>query len=92
MSRNPLNLKIKNHRKKIKVAITGYGVIGRRVADAIQLQNNMGLAGVCDVISEWHIRMSAGKNYPVYEFDEAAAGKNKIGNRLKTEMIMDGYK
>ncbi len=27
--------------KKIKVAINGYGVIGKRVADAVTLQDNM---------------------------------------------------
>jgi glyceraldehyde-3-phosphate dehydrogenase (NAD(P)) len=56
--------------KKIKVAVNGYGVIGKRVADAITLQDDMELAGVCDVITDWRIRMAEEKNYPVFAFDE----------------------
>lgn len=33
--------------KKVKVAINGYGVIGKRVADAVVLQDDMELAGIC---------------------------------------------
>jgi glyceraldehyde-3-phosphate dehydrogenase (NAD(P)) len=51
--------------KKIKVAINGYGVIGKRVADAVQLQEDMELVGVCDVISDWRIKIALKKNYPV---------------------------
>jgi len=57
--------------KKIKVAVTGYGVIGKRVADAVTLQDDMELAGVCDVITDWRIRMAEEKKYPVFGFDEA---------------------
>jgi glyceraldehyde-3-phosphate dehydrogenase (NAD(P)) len=31
------------------VAVNGYGVIGKRVADAVVLQDDMQLAGVADV-------------------------------------------
>lgn len=34
---------------KIRVAVNGYGVIGKRVADAVALQSDMDLAGVVDV-------------------------------------------
>ena len=37
------------------VAVIGYGVIGKRVADAINLQEDMKLSGVCDIISDWRI-------------------------------------
>ena len=33
----------------IKVAVNGYGVIGKRVADAVALQPDMELVGVADV-------------------------------------------
>lgn len=56
--------------KKIKVAINGYGVIGKRMADAVTLQDDMELAGVCDVITDWRIRMAEEKSYPVFAFDE----------------------
>ena len=55
--------------KKIKVAVNGYGVIGKRVADAVQRQDDMELVGVCDVISDWRIKIALRKNYPVYAFD-----------------------
>lgn len=31
---------------KVRVAVNGYGVIGKRVADAVALQEDMALAGV----------------------------------------------
>jgi glyceraldehyde-3-phosphate dehydrogenase (NAD(P)) len=56
---------------KIKVAINGYGVIGKRVADAVILQDDMELSGICDVITDWRIKMAVDKSYPVFAFDEA---------------------
>ena len=55
--------------KKIKVAINGYGVIGKRVADAVQLQDDMELIGVCDIVSDWRIKLALQKDYSVYAFD-----------------------
>ena len=37
----------------VKVALNGYGVIGNRVADAIQQQEDMALVGVCDVGTDY---------------------------------------
>jgi glyceraldehyde-3-phosphate dehydrogenase (NAD(P)+) (phosphorylating) len=34
--------------KSARVAINGYGVIGKRVADAVNLQSDMTLAGMAD--------------------------------------------
>lgn len=56
---------------KKKIAVVGYGVIGKRVADAIQLQDDMELVGVCDVVSDWRIKMAEHKSYPVFAFDDA---------------------
>lgn len=47
--------------KKIRVAVNGYGVIGKRVADAIILQDDMELAGVCDVVTDWRIKVAIKK-------------------------------
>ncbi|HKR07441.1 MAG TPA: type II glyceraldehyde-3-phosphate dehydrogenase [Bacteroidia bacterium] len=58
--------------KKIKVAINGYGVIGKRVADAVALQDDMQLAGVCDVITDWRIKIAISKKYPVYAANSEA--------------------
>lgn len=56
--------------RKIKVAVNGYGVIGKRVADAVILQDDMELAGVCDVITDWRIKIADEKKYSVFAFDE----------------------
>ena len=55
--------------KKIKVAINGYGVIGKRVADAVILQDDMELVGVCDIITDWRIKIAVQKGYPVFAFN-----------------------
>lgn len=72
--------------KKIKVAVNGYGVIGKRVADAVSLQDDMELAGVCDVVTDWRIKIAVLKKYPVFASDDTfknkmnAAGINILGN------------
>lgn len=33
--------------KKVRVAVNGYGVIGKRIADAIAAQDDMELGSVC---------------------------------------------
>ncbi len=72
--------------KMIKVAVNGYGVIGKRVADAVVLQDDMELAGVCDVVSDWRIRVAIKKGYPVFAFNDdfkgqmANSGITVIGN------------
>lgn len=50
---------------KTKVAVNGYGVIGKRVADAVQLQPDMELVGVADIITDWRIRPAAGR-FPLF--------------------------
>ena len=53
--------------KKMKnVALVGYGVIGKRVADAINVQDDMDLIGVCDVINDWRIQNAVRKEYDIY--------------------------
>ena len=51
---------------RTKVALVGYGVIGRRVADAIIVQPDMELAGVADVAADWRIRQAAAKGFPLF--------------------------
>ena len=63
--------------EKIKVAINGYGVIGKRVADAVIFQDDMELLGVCDVVTDWRIKMAVSKSYPVYGFDQPVSNKMK---------------
>ena len=42
--------------QRIRVAVNGYGVIGKRVAEAVRAQDDMCLTGVCDVITDWRAR------------------------------------
>ena len=58
-------------RAKIRVAVNGYGVIGKRVADAVAAQQDMALAGVADVVSDWRARIPATKGFALYAADAA---------------------
>ncbi len=52
--------------ESVRVAINGYGVIGKRVAHAVSVQSDMTLAGIADVATDWRLRTAMVKNYPVY--------------------------
>jgi len=51
---------------KIRVAVNGYGVIGKRIADAIAVQDDMRLVGVADVVSDGASRWPFEKGYAVF--------------------------
>src|SRR5574338_326329 len=59
---------------RARVAINGYGVIGKRVADAVALQDDMELVGVADVVSDYRIRVAVERGYPVYAATPEARG------------------
>ncbi len=52
--------------RKARVAVNGYGVIGKRVADAVALQDDMVLAGVADVSHDYRVRVAAERGYRIY--------------------------
>ena len=52
--------------RKVRVAVNGYGVIGKRVADAVQMQEDMELVGVSDVTYDYRIRVGVERGYPIY--------------------------
>lgn len=52
--------------KSIRVAINGYGVIGKRVADAVLAQDDMDLAGVADVVTDWRLRPVVSKEIALF--------------------------
>jgi glyceraldehyde-3-phosphate dehydrogenase (NAD(P)) len=60
------------------IAIVGYGVIGKRVADAIHVQEDMNLVGVCDVINDWRIQTAIKKGYSVFAATGQAMGQMKM--------------
>jgi len=43
---------------RVRVAVNGYGVIGKRVADALSFQDDMELAGVVDVVHDHRIKVA----------------------------------
>jgi len=49
--------------RKVRVAVNGYGVIGKRVADAIALQHDMNLVGISDVATDWRMRIVTRKGF-----------------------------
>ncbi|WP_163518041.1 type II glyceraldehyde-3-phosphate dehydrogenase [Gelidibacter japonicus] len=60
-----------------EIGVIGYGVIGKRVADAISLQDDMNLTGVCDVISDWRLQNALRKEYDIYAATAEAAKEMK---------------
>jgi len=63
----------------VRVGVNGYGVIGKRVADAIQLQPDMELVGVSDIASDWRIK-SVGGRMPLFaSTDEALMAMREEG-------------
>jgi len=54
----------------IKVAVNGYNVIGRRVADAVALQSDMQLVGVAKVKPDYKARSAVDKGYRIFAADE----------------------
>ena len=51
---------------KIRVAVNGYGVIGKRVAAALTRQEDMALAGVSDVVTDWRARMAIRNGFRLF--------------------------
>lgn len=76
-----------SERGKVRVAINGYGVIGKRVADAVSLQSDMEVAGIADVAADWRTQVALQKGFRVFGAHEAAAGAmSKAG--MKTSGLL----
>ncbi len=58
--------------RKARVAVNGYGVIGKRVADAVRLQPDMELVGVSDVAGDYRVQVAEVHGIPVYAMTEEA--------------------
>ena len=52
--------------KGIRVAVNGYGVIGKRVADAVAKQDDLQLAGVVDVVADWRPKVAVARGMPLF--------------------------
>ncbi len=91
-----------------KIAINGYGTIGKRIADAVSLQDDMKVMGVVKTKPNYEAKMAITKGYPLYASDKESlmkfdkAGVKSIGtlNDLfkDSELVVDctpgecGYK
>jgi len=71
--------------EKTRVAINAYGVIGRRAADAVALQDDMELMGVADVVADYRIQMAESHGYAVY-----AAAPDNIGEMREAGISVRG--
>jgi len=58
--------------RTIKVGLVGYGVIGRRVADAVRLQGDMKLLGVVKRTADYRARSIMEKGIPLYSLNKGA--------------------
>lgn len=86
-------------RSSVRVAVNGYGVIGKRVADAVAQQDDMTLAGVSDIGTDWRLRVVNSRGYPLYgataEYADAMRGvkmdvKGTLEDLLKeADVIVD---
>src|SRR3989338_3089833 len=82
----------------IRVAVNGYGTIGKRVADAVSLQKDMKLVGITANSYSWLPEIAMKKVYKIYSVgDPADLKKNgiEIAGSLKeltqeVDVIIDG--
>src|SRR5260370_37025920 len=49
-----------------RVGVNGFGVIGKRVAEAVSKQKDMKLIGVSDVVADYRVKMGQKKNFAIY--------------------------
>ncbi|MEB3760428.1 MAG: type II glyceraldehyde-3-phosphate dehydrogenase [Desulfurococcales archaeon] len=57
---------------KAKIVINGYGTIGKRVADAVSVQDDMEIVGVVKKSPDYGALLAEKKGYPLYAPDEEA--------------------
>jgi len=70
---------------KIRVAINGYGTIGKRVADAVQKQKDMQIIGVTKTKPDFEARIAIEKGYKLY-----AAVPEKLADLKATGLPVEG--
>jgi len=49
-----------------RVAVNGFGVIGKRVSDAVSKQKDMKLVGVSDVTGDYRVKLGQKKGFQIY--------------------------
>src|SRR5438132_12231162 len=51
-----------------RVGVNGFGVISKRVAEAVSQQKDMKLSGVSDVVADYQVKMGQKKNFAIYSY------------------------
>jgi len=69
----------------IKVGINGYGTIGKRVAEAVSLQDDMQIIGIVKTKPTYELKGALDANYPVF-----ASTKDKIPFFEKNNVVISG--
>src|SRR3989337_2281568 len=65
--------------QKVRVLVNGYGVIGKRIADAVAVQDDMELVGVADVVCDWRIMVAVEKGYPIFASSAESSAQMRAG-------------
>lgn len=52
--------------KKVRVAVNGYGVIGKRVAGAVRRQDDMELVGISDICTDWRLHVATTQDISLF--------------------------
>ena len=74
---------------RVNVAINGYGVIGKRVADAVALQDDMEVVGVSEVSADWRIRIAIGLGLRVFAPGDEERARLQDGGVPVTGLLGD---
>lgn len=75
--------------RKIRVGVNGYGVIGKRIADAVSAQEDMELVGVADVVTDWRIKVAVKKGIEIFAATEAAGHSMKAAGIVLKGTLSD---
>lgn len=70
---------------RIRVALNGYGVIGKRVADAVVRQDDMELTGIADIEADWRMQMGIRKGYRLF-----ASMKERLSDMRRAGLEVSG--
>ncbi len=62
-------------KSRVRVFVMGYGTIGKRVAEAVMLQDDMELVGIGKVSGDWKAKLAVKKGISIYAPDEDAKKK-----------------
>lgn len=75
--------------ERTRVSVVGYGVIGRRVADAVRLQPDMELVGVADVAADWRVAQAIGRGISLFAATPEARGAMEAAGLAVSGSIED---